>query len=364
MKSRYSSFIKRFVSIVIVSSALLIQSCSNSEIENWSNQNSQSTVTQNSVFKVYDKTYNTPNGLQIWEAQLNKAIEMDSNMVCNGLKLIRYEHVRQIASITDFESVKTELKNDNSLLIVHKDNSSRFSISENRKYAAKYSNLVDSLLPTSAGVLKAIRSKGDSSLLAKAAYKFKKNDLSVVNLVWQYNGKTQNTQCLVSNEKGIVYDKFLFFICTMVTKTTRNQSNAPKKASLYMAGDGPVSKNFHVEKSAYNFRGDELFLCWVDANLIGERRNGVNFVTICNANRHSDNGVWYSVWKCAAIIGVVSYAPGSSGTNPSGHAGFMWGTTYREGFDVTVGFAGSGISYTGNGTEDGGIVYLNANDMN
>jgi hypothetical protein len=269
MKSKYLSFIELIFTVVAICGIFFIQGCSKSEIENLDDHSSQSSALQTGEFRVYNEKYKMPKGLAIWEAQLNKVIEMDPNMVRDGLKMIRYEYIRQIATIKDLESVKTELKNDNSLFIVYKDNSSHFSISESKEYAANYSIFLDSLIPTSESMLQLTRAKGDTSLLAKAAYIFEKNDIGVVNLVWEYKGKTLNTLCLVSNKKGIVYDKFLFFICTTVSKITSVQSNSSKMLRLYTQNDGPVRANFHVDKTCYNIFGNALFICWVDANLIG-----------------------------------------------------------------------------------------------
>lgn len=337
MKSKYLSFSKLSVSILIVSSALLIQSCSNLDTENLSEQSLQSTLPQNSVFRVYDKTYNTPKGLQIWEAQLNKIIELDSNMVRNGLKLIRYEYVRKIASTTDLETVKAELKKDNSLFIVYKDNSSHFSISENKEFAKSYSNLIDSLLPTSAGILEAIRSKGDASLLAKAAYTFKKNDLGVVNLVWEYNGKTLNTQCLVSTEKGIVFDKFLFSIHTTVNKTTSTKSNFSKAPQDWVSPNWvSVEKVFRDETIIYDYFGYEMLRVGIQAAIYGGKYNGICYVTQAPSVSNWANSI-SDYYKCASFCRILSFSPTIGGTD-EGHLQFEYGII--AGHDVEIHFEG------------------------
>lgn len=363
MKSKYSSFIKLFVSIVIVSSALLIQSCSNSESENLSDQSLQSTVPQNSVFRVYDKTYNTPKGLQIWEAQLNKTIEMDSNMVRDGLKLIRYEYVRQIASTTDLETVKTELKKDNSLFIVYKDNSAHFSISENKEYAAKYSNLIDSLLPTSAGILEAIRAKGDTSLLAKAAYAFKKKDIGVVNLVWEYKGKTLNTRCLVSNEKGIVYDKFLFSIRATVSQITSVPSTSFKAPQIEHRDNDPVSKNWRRGWIVYTVYGYEAAKCWVEANIYGIWGDGIGHATGFSTNQYTSsitNEFYFSVF-----IVPTDFARYERDTNNCGHLTVAYGIIGGYSNDVNVIWNGNFPVWTGNAViQEASYVSLDGHEMN
>jgi len=360
MKSKYSSFIKLFVSIVIVSSALLIQSCSNSESENLSDQSLQSTVPQNSVFMVYNKTYNTPKGLQIWEAQLNKTIEMDSNMVRDGLKLIRYEYVRQIASTTDLETVKTELKKDNSLFIVYKDNSSHFSISENKEFAKGYSNLIDSLLPTSAGILEVIRSKGDSSLMAKAAYIFKKNDIGVVNLVWEYNGKTLNTQCLVSNEKGIIYDKFLFSIRTAVSEITSVRSNSSKASQTQPMDGDHLGKHFHIGYQTVNNYGYILADCGVDAYLLGNRYMGAKFATHFSTSYYAHSLYGSQEWNYAALIVPVNFLP----TSESFVGGLQVAYGIAKGKNASIEWTGSAMIYSGDlDSREGTYVDLYAYEM-
>lgn len=347
MKSKYSNFIKLFVSVLIISSALLIQSCSNSETENLSDQISQSAIPQNSVFKVYDKTYNTPEGLQIWEAQLNKTIEMDTNMVRDGLKLIRYEYVRQIASTTDLETVKTELKKDNSLFIVYKGNSSHFSIRENKEFAKSYSNLIDSLLPTSAGILKAIRAKGDSSLLAKAAYAFKKKDIGVVNLVWEYNGKTLNTLCLVSNEKGIIYDKFLFSIRTIVTKTTSVRSNSLKAPQTQPMDGDHLRKNFYIITTCWDNYGVVIAKAEVSANLYGQWFGGMKFATHFDSNYYS----WSILppWNFDVTLIPINFLPTVPEYAYVGRVQFAYGIIWGQ--DVHLNFDGRSMNFTG------GIIY-------
>jgi len=349
MKSKYSSFIKLFVSVLIISSALLIQSCSNSETENLSDQISQSTVPQNSVFRVYDKTYNTPEGLQIWEAQLNKTIEMDTNMVRDGLKLIRYEYVRKIASTTDLETVKTELKKDNSLFIVYKGNSSHFSISENKEFAKSYSNLIDSLLPTSAGILEAIRSKGDSSLLAKAAYTFKKKDIGVVNLVWEYKGKTLNTRCLVSNEKGIIYDKFLFSIRTVVSKITSIRSNSSKAPQTTLMDGDHLRKNFYIKTTCWDNYGVVIAKAEVSANLYGHWYEGVKFATHFDSNYYS-----WSIcqpWNFDVTLIPINFIATDPEHGIGGAVQFAYGLIWGQ--DVHLNFDGHSMNFTGDiyGTE-------------
>lgn len=89
------------------------------------------------------------------------------------------------------------------------------------------------------------------------------------------------------------------------------------------------------------------------------RRDNVNFATEPNANRHSETGIW--PWTCASLVAQISFAPGAS---PDGHLEIAWGTSYKFGGSVTVGIGGSGVTFTGGGTEDGGIVYLRADEMN
>jgi len=305
-----------------------------------SDQSLQSTVPQNTVFRVYDKTYNTPKGLHIWEAQLNKAIEMDSNMLRNGLKLIRYEHYRQINSVKDFESIKAELKNDNSSFIAYENNSSRFSIREEKKYATNYSNLVDSLLPTSAGILQAIRAKGDSSLLAKAAYVFKDNDLGVVNLVWEYNGKTLNTQCLVSTEKGIIYDKFLFSIHTTVCITSsiqRNSSKAPQDDYDPTTYWRSVEKIYRRRYIVYDFYGDVINNFGISAGIYGKMHNGICFIDQAPTVSSWANSVYPDVYTCDAFCRILSFSPTIGGTD-EGHLQFDYAIIGGQG--VSIAFSG------------------------
>lgn len=338
MKSKYLNIIKLFVSVLIISSALLIQSCSNSDTENLSDQISQSTVPQNSVFRVYDKTYKTPEGLQIWEAQLNKAIEMDSNMVRNGLKLIRYEYVRQIASTTDLETVKTELKKDNSSFITYENNSSHFSIRENKKFSKNYSNLIDSLLPTSACILETIRAKGDTSLLAKVAYEFKKKDMGVVNLVWEYKGKTLNTQCLVSNEKGIIYDKFLFAIHTTVCKITSTQSNFSKAPQDYPTPDWiSVEKVYEEEYRVYDYFGYEINRVGIRGAIYGGKYNGICYVTQAPGVSSWAYSVYPDVYNCASFCRLLSFSPTVGGAD-EGHLQFDYAII--TGHNVSITFQG------------------------
>ena len=319
------------------------------DTENLSDQSLQSTVPQNTVFRVYDKTYNTPKGLHIWEAQLNKAIEMDSNMLRNGLKLIRYEHYRQINSVKDFESIKAELKNDNSSFIAYENNSSRFSIREEKKYATNYSNLVDSLLPTSAGILQAIRAKGDSSLLAKAAYVFKDNDLGVVNLVWEYNGKTLNTQCLVSTEKGIIYDKFLFSIRTVVSKITSIRSNSSKAPQTTLMDGDHLRKNFYIKTTCWDNYGVVIAKAEVSANLYGHWYEGVKFATHFDSNYYS-----WSIcqpWNFDVTLIPINFIATDPEHGIGGAVQFAYGLIWGQ--DVHLNFDGHSMNFTGDiyGTE-------------
>ncbi len=210
-----ANFTKLLVSIFFICSIFPIQSYAESVSEILDELNlkaglDSTSTQQQDEFNFLDRTYKLPAGLTKWEAQLVKTIENNQLLMRNGLELVDYKYVRNVENVSDLETVKRELNDDRSFFVVHNDDS--YTIGENEVVSKNYMKFLDYLLPTSDSAVTAALYENDASSLANSVYIFEKKDMGIVGLTWQYKGETLHTTCLVSENKGVVFDKILFAI--------------------------------------------------------------------------------------------------------------------------------------------------------
>lgn len=204
-----TNYIKSFIPIIVICVVFVIQSCSESLSEILDEPNLEAGLSSSSIeplneYRFLAKTYKLPAGLTKWEAQLDKAIENNQQFYMrSGLELISYNYIRNVVSISDLETVKRDLNENRSFFVVlDEDNYTNFTLGENEAVSKNYMKYLNYLLPTSDS---ALAENNDNSV-----YIFEKSDMGIVNLTWQYKDETLNTTCLVSDRKGVIFDKILF----------------------------------------------------------------------------------------------------------------------------------------------------------
>ncbi|MBN2881732.1 hypothetical protein JXM83_06810 [Candidatus Woesearchaeota archaeon] len=307
-------------------------------------------------FCFYDKKYKVQEGVSIWESQLNKTIEKDSIMMRDGLKLNHYEYIREIVSIEDLESVKTQLIEDNTLFICYDASNKHFTISENEELATNYQLFINMLLPTSVDILQTRKIENEKKALSDIAYIFEKNDLCLVKLEWEYKGRLLHTQCVVSKKKGVIYDKFLFFIHSLTTNSEVKE-NVKRTENLYLKSgnldsirqslNGPILYEWINEDAWYNVYGNVLYEYSIKVRVFGQLIDGVKHILDKSINHHSD-ALW-PLYSCSTVAATKDYSTGADG-----HLTFMWAVAYGTGVGVSIGWNGTGFEFSGGGHGEGG----------
>lgn len=157
--------------VVVLCSIFFVQSCDDIDTEDLFKQtvsNRKSGLKENE-FRYLNKIGEAKNGESIWEAQLNKIIEVIEDSFfykSNGLELIKYQYVSQIRHLDDLKHVKSEILNNQSYFPAYFNNSKRFVVKEfEQSQKSVLVDILDEMIPT--------------SQIEK--------DLSVVEIQWKYN---------------------------------------------------------------------------------------------------------------------------------------------------------------------------------
>lgn len=281
---------------------------------------------------------------------------MDSIMMRDGLKLIRYEYIRGIASLEDLESVKTELGEDNSFFILYNARNDHFTIGKNEELATNYRRLLDMVLPTSEEMLQASPIKNNRLSSSDVVYIFEKNDISLINLVWEYKGEILNTRCVVSKKNGIIFDKFLYFIHSLNEKTIQMQEFSSMRVILSDTVR-PISYTSGRHNEAYNMYNIKVFEYGVTCNVYGEWVNGVKYMRDKSLYAYSDHVIG---WSAEAEVQEIHFS-----TGPDGYLNYIWAGTGGTGFNCSVSLNGyGGFSFEGSGFQEGGIEYVGTDELN
>ena len=368
-----SNFIKTVVSVFCIYIMLLIQSCSEltSVIPDEPNLKAglnNTSAQQPDEYQFLDKKYKVPEGLYKWEAQLDKIIENNQLLMKNGLKLVNYKYVRDIASIYDLETVKRELNAGNSFFVVYSDDSiASFTIGEDEAVSKNYMKFLNYLLPTTDSEIASATYKEETTSAADLVYIFEKNDMGIVGLTWEYKGKPLNTTCLVSKRKGVVFDKILFCIPFEIKQYTEVTGISAKSHLKSVPPDGPIS---HADN--YNYRGTNAsgnVVFWeydITATLFGQRIAGVKYATSPSVSYHaygmdsSDSWSWlYGTWDCKAEARVLDFQDG-----PGGYMRYAYAWSYKHNGTVNISWNGSSYNVTGGGTSGGGEDFISVNELN
>jgi len=161
-------------------------------------------------YNVLGESYLVPSGSSVWEAQLKKIIENNSALEKKGLQLLSYKLDKKINSERELGKLKNEME---PMIPDFDRQSQKFKLDDIKMSKQDFNVFLDMIMPTSLTakqqtVIKPQKDGGQTG----ATYFFENNDLSTVNLQWEYEGKSVYTTCFVSEKKGIVYDNILYFI--------------------------------------------------------------------------------------------------------------------------------------------------------
>lgn len=364
MNLLHSPKILKSLVVIAFFSTLFMQSCSEYEYGIFDEYNvvsdlKSSSIIQTNEYRVLSKKYKLPKGSSKWEAQLDRIIEDNAILEKNKLTLNDYKCLRDVVDLEDVEKVKSILVSERFLFPVYNSNNEELIISKEEITKENYEHFLNMLIPTSENTLSSTMVNGRKSSVSDAVYFFKKNDLSIVELEWNYKDEIIYTTCLVSKERGIVYDKILYFIHAKTSKTeeVENMSTIiPRLKSTSVEGSGNLQYTFRKTDEAYNYYGIRVWYYNIQCTVTGTMVDSQKSITDKSMSAYHDAAFGFS---CDAQIRSKSFTTGTSG-----HLDFAWGYCYNTVFTANLSWQGSGFSIGGGGTGETGEEYVSPNELN
>ncbi len=316
-------------------------------------------------FYVINKKHKAVDGEIIWQAQLDKIKEHTYSSGQNNIKMLSYNYIKRVNDITELDKIKAEIVNKCTFFPKYlNDDFGNFTISNDvfDKDETKY--LLDILVPTTVSAKSLVAKGKDNSQVSEPIYLFKENDLGVVNICWDYFGEKFETICIVSENKGIVYDNFLYFLGFPQTKKIV-LTPAPRLRTTdfedpggdNQCPDGPIQKNFHLFDKAYNYYGIEVWSYDITCDVKGNKINDIKYIERFENMRANKKAV--IGWSCAANIQLIEFETGSS----EGHLTFAWGYTHGVELNIGLSWNGFGFEITGGGEGSTGVEYYTPEDL-
>jgi hypothetical protein len=366
----FISNLKKLLKVLFLSPILLIHSCNIEPLPEISKEQNQenklenpSKILQVDEFRFFDKILKTPKGLFRWEAQLNKLIENNSFYIGNNLELLDYKFMNVVASIGDLEIIKYELANKFTSIPVKKNNKAQeYELNNNVFLKKEYDQFLNMIIPTSEAMLRLVPEKKHDSFKADQFYIFKSDDLSTVELKWKYNGEILKTLCLISKEKGVIYDPFLYFIGYSQRGNTSQyakiSSSSLRLTSFFPEGGGsgsPISYKITYHDDSYSIWGLLQWTYDIEYEAKGEEVNGTNSITDKYLAAFHDAGIMFS---CDAKCTSLSFKTGTDG-----HLDVAYGYTYQAGDGASLTFNGFGFTISGGGAGATANDYIGADEL-
>jgi hypothetical protein len=298
-------------------------------------------------FKYFSKTYPVPEGMSIWEAQLNKSFS-DDRFKKSGLRLLDYTYSGDISTEQQLEEIKQTLEKNNTSVPLYSENTNEFELTAIRKSKDLRRHIMDAHFKTKK--LRGTASK-DNIPDSNSAYIFKEDDAGLVKLEWDYKGQKLNTLCIVSKNQGIIYDNFLYFISfepkiiknSKIEPITQHQAYPSYTTSDVQPGT-PISYNGGIKTWGNNWWGEEVWYIeikaiatgYMDVNNIGVLRS-YNTEAYCSHERGYD---------CAAAINSISFEQGDDGLWE-----YKWAYSYSSFSTVSINWNGFEFSFGGEGVQ-------------
>lgn len=250
---KYNKFLITIKVNIVILLVLFYYGCSDSIVDSEEDNNIKLTSNiDNNKFKILNKEYIIPNGKLKWQAQLDKVIESNDLLKEKNIKLLSYKKIKYINERNDLEIVKKDIIN--SKVSIPDNCQSKFFKSYNSKINCKLK--LESIFHSN-NTTKMQCLKADSN--NENYYIFKSNDVSAVEICWEINNEKKRTICLVSDEKGILFDRILsltLFSFRNKKITKSNLSNSSLKVK-------PYYQHENLHSFYYNSHYHEL-------NIVGE----------------------------------------------------------------------------------------------
>lgn len=268
-------------------------------------------------YRIFDKTFIKEKDKFLWECQLNGIKEMsDSILQPSDIKLTGYTFNKEINNAQEFENIQIEMthmpilvKNSMDIYYVMEPDSASFL---EFRIALKF------LMPATEGEYLLVNYMLPYDGF-KSTYQFKSRDLSEITLHWLVKGKKIDTKCLVSKEKGIIYDNFLYFIASPTESELLRfiSIQQPKTQQL----DKEQNKySFQRKESVYNIIGMEVCRSSVTYTVVNKKDRGLENYSVGTNNSSCAPG-WYS-----------NISSSSSSVKLNGKLHFKWKYGYGPNF--------------------------------
>ncbi|MBK5261678.1 MAG: hypothetical protein JJE17_03770 [Peptostreptococcaceae bacterium] len=300
---------------------------------------------------------------------MDKMIENNQLLMRNGLKLVSYQYIRNVLSVSNLETVKCELNNDRSFFVVHGNSIATFTIEQNEAISKNYMKFLNYLLPTSDSAIAASLNKNNVSSV-NSVYIFEKSDMGIVGLTWQYKGETLNTTCLVSKREGLVFDKILSCIPFEIKNHIEVESSTSPQSRLKSTTqtpppDGPISATHNYNNQEVTMTGTVLWMYNITVILHGQLINGVKVATSPELS-YNTTGLGlenpahylYGTWDCKADVQILEFEQG-----PKGNLLYAYAWTYICNGVVNLSWNGTGFVFVGGGVTGGGIRSISVYEL-
>jgi len=286
-------------------------------------------------FNILNKTYIVPDDSTFWQVQLSKIIENNNWLERNNLQLISYEYLKDINSVEELTALKNSIGN----LFPSYVDQNNFKIQEAPKFKNEFRPYLDTIISSTKSAISKKLSKH-----REVSY-FKQGDLGAVRLKWSYNGNMIYTTCIVSREKGIIYDNFLYFICYKNTNVKR-LGGIPSLLKMSEGGDipdggSPVSFTDDEGGMWENLFGMTVFECYIHVEVTGKAVVGAHSIQTKAITGHTYNANYNSAigFSGEARVESISF---KTGTN--GHFQYAWGYCFKFAGSATLGWDGVSFS--------------------
>lgn len=219
-----------------------------------------------------------------------------------------------------------------------------------------FESFLEQLLPTSNSQLSlSLSPSGDSETLSKPIYYFEDNDLSTVNIRWKCGEQIYITTCLVSENKGIVYDNFLYFIAFPFEIENKLREIPLIKTRSESGTATSIRYEFSRSDKGYNYLGVEVWSYELYCNVTGTKTEKGNSITDMSMNASHDSAVG---WSCDARIQDTMYRTGVNGCLK-----FAWGYCYGAGFKASLSWNGATFSFSGGDHGSSGTEYVSPSEL-
>ena len=210
------------------------------------------------------------------------------------------------------------------------------------------------LIPTSKNMM---LNKGDKTL-STGQYLFEVGDASSVELEWIYKGEILKTIAIVSDKKGVVYDNLLFFILfhTNEVRTEEIVNTTPRLKSGYEKPDGLYDFKFREKQELTSLAGKIVvewdLTCTIPLSLSNGKYTVLGYTSTKYCWADFFNSCAADIQKKGELMGV------------NGYVDFAWAVSYKFMGSVTIGWNGTGFTFSGGGTQLGGEIYANSQYFN